>query len=66
MTVPIDVLVVVNDYFDGIYSQVRVRPRVSVSVYVCVSLYDPRMHVRFLYCFLHRKLLRHVGPQYIT
>ena len=33
----------------------RVRPRVSVSVYVCVSLYDPRVHVRFLHCYLHRK-----------
>ena len=49
MTVPIGVLVVVDDYFDGIYAQMqmRVRPRVSVSVYVCVKLYDPRVHVRF-------------------
>ena len=51
MTVPVSVLVVVNDYFDGIYAQVWVRLRVSVSVYVCVSLYDP-----FLHCYLHRKL----------
>ena len=51
MTVPIGVLVVVNDYFDGTYAQVWVHPRVSVSVYVCVSLYDP-----FLHCYLHRKL----------
>ena len=53
MTVPIGVLVVVNDYFDGIYAQVRVRPRVSVSVYVCVSLYDSCMHVRFLHCYMY-------------
>ena len=52
MTVQTGVLVVVDDYFDGIYAQKRVRPRVSVSVYVCVSLYDPRMHVRFLHCYL--------------
>ena len=38
-----------------------VRPRVSVSVYECVSLYDPRVHVCFffvlffLHCYLHRK-----------
>ena len=37
MIVPIRVLVVVDDYFDGIYAQVWVRPRVSVSVYVLVS-----------------------------
>ena len=49
-------LVVVDDYFDGIYAQVWPRPRVSVSVYVGVSLYDPRVHVRVLYCYLHRKL----------
>ena len=30
---------------DGIYPQIRVRPRVSVSMYVCVSLYDPCVHV---------------------
>ena len=34
----------VDDTFDGVYAQVRVRPRVSVSVYVCGSLYDPRVH----------------------
>ena len=39
-----------------LYAQVRVRPRASLSVYVCVSLYDPRMHVSFLHCYLHRKL----------
>ena len=49
MTVPRDVLVVVDDKFDSIYAQVRVRPRVSVSVYVCVSLYDPCVHVLFFY-----------------
>ena len=36
--------------------QVRVRQRVSVRVYVCVSIYDPRVHVRILHCYLHRKL----------
>ena len=46
----------VVDYFDGMYAQVRPRPRVSVSVYVCVSLYDPRVYVRVLHCYLHRKL----------
>ena len=46
MTYPIDVLVVADDYFEGIYAQVRVRPRVSVTVYVCF----------FLHCYLHRKL----------
>ena len=46
----------VDDYFDGIYAQVRPRPRVSVSVYVGVSLYDPRVHVRVLHCYLHRNL----------
>ena len=46
MAVPIGVLVVAGDYIDGIYAQVRVRPPVSVSVYVCVSFYDPRMHSR--------------------
>ena len=46
----------VDDYFDGIYAQVRPRPRVSVSVYVGVSLYDPRVHVRVLYCYLDRNL----------
>ena len=51
MTVPIGVLVVVNDYFDGLYVQVWVRPLVSVSLYVCVSVYDP-----FLHCYIHRKL----------
>ena len=56
MTVPMGVLVVVDDYFDGIYAQVPVRPRVSVSVYVCVSWYDPRVHEKFLHCYLHRKL----------
>ena len=44
------------DYFDGIYAQVRPCTRVSVSVYVGVSLYDPRVHVRVLHCNLHRKL----------
>ena len=44
MTVQIGVLVAVDDYFDGIYSQVRVRPRVSVSVYVCLRLYHPRVN----------------------
>ena len=34
MTVPIGVLVVVDDYIDGIYAQVRVRP--SVSERVCM------------------------------
>ena len=51
MTVPTGVLVVVNEYCDGIYAQVWVRPHVSVCVYVCVyvcvSLYDLRVHVRF-------------------
>ena len=46
----------VDDYFDGIYAQVWPRPRVSVSVYVGVSSYDPRVHVRVLHCYLHRKL----------
>ena len=46
MAVPIEVLVMVDDYIDGIYAQVRVRPRVSVSVYVCVNFYDPRVHSR--------------------
>ena len=46
MTVPISGLG--DAYFDGIYTQVRVRPRVSVSVYACVSLYDSRVHVCFL------------------
>ena len=46
MAVPIGVFVVVDDYIDGIYAQVRVRPRVSVSGYVCVSFYDPRVHNR--------------------
>ena len=46
----------VDDYFDGIYAQVWPRPRVSVSVYVGVSLYDPRVHLRILHCYLHRKL----------
>ena len=46
----------VDDYFDGIYAQAWPRPRVSVSVYVGVSLYDPRVHVRVLYCYLLRKL----------
>ena len=32
MNVPIGVLVVVDDYFDGIYTQVRMRPRVSERV----------------------------------
>ena len=46
MTVPIGVLVVVDDYFGGcIYTKVRVYPRVSVSVYVCFS-----------HCYPHRKL----------
>ena len=49
-------MVAVDDYFDGIYAQERVRPRVSVSVYVCVSLYDPRVYVRFSHCYLHREL----------
>ena len=57
MTVPRGVLVVVDDNYDGIYSQVRVRPRVSVSVYVCLSLYDPCVHESlFLQCYLLRKL----------
>ena len=42
----------VDDYFDGIYAQVWPRPGVSVGV----SLYDPRVHVRILHCYLHRKL----------
>ena len=46
----------VVDYFDGIYAQVWPRPRVSVSVYVGVSLYDPRVLVWVLHCYLHRKL----------
>ena len=46
----------IDDYFDGIYAQVWPRPRVSVSVYIGVSLYDPRVHVRILHCYLHRKL----------
>ena len=45
-----------DDYFDGIYAQVWPRPRVPVSVYVGVSLYDPRVHVRVLHCYLHRKM----------
>ena len=45
MDVQIGVLVVDNDYFYGIYAQMRVRPRVSVGVYVCV-----------LHYYLHRKL----------
>ena len=45
----------VDDYFDGIYAQVWTRPRVSVSVYVGASLYDQRVHVRVLHCYLHRK-----------
>ena len=49
MTVPRGVLVVVDHNFDGIYAQVRVCPRVSVSVNVCVSLYDPCAHVCLLY-----------------
>ena len=40
----------VDDYFDSIYAQVWPRPRVSVSVYVGVSLHDPRVHVRVLHC----------------
>ena len=28
----------------------------SVCAYVCVSLYDPHMHISFLHCYLHRKL----------
>ena len=56
MTVPIGVLVLDDDYFDGIYTQVRMRPRVFVSVYVCMRLYDPRVHMYdFLHCYLHRK-----------
>ena len=46
----------VDDYFDGIYAQVRPRPRLSVIVYVGVSLYDPRVHVMVLHCYLNRKL----------
>ena len=46
----------VDDYFDGINAQVWPRPGVSVSVYVGVSLNDPRVHVRILHCYLHRKL----------
>ena len=49
-------MVVVEDYFDGIYAQVWPHPGVSVNVYVGVSLYDPRVHVRILHCYLHRKL----------
>ena len=45
-----------DDYIDGIYAQVWPRPRVSVSVYVGVNLYDPRVYVRILHCYLHRKL----------
>ena len=50
MTVPTGVLVVVADNF-GIYAQVRVRPRVSASVYVCVSLYDPCVFFNFFFFF---------------
>ena len=32
------------------------REPVSVSVYLGVSLYDPRVRVRVLHCYLHRKL----------
>ena len=39
----------VDDYFDGIYAQVWPRPRVSVSVYVGMSLYDPCVHVQGFY-----------------
>ena len=46
----------VDDYFDGIYVEMWPGPRVSLSVYVGVSLYDPRVHVRVLHCYLHRKL----------
>ena len=46
----------VDDYFDGIYAQVWPRPCVSVSVYVGMTLYDLRMHVRVLHCYLRRKL----------
>ena len=48
MTVPIGVLVVA-DYFDSIYAQVRVRPRVSKSVYVC-----------FLHCYYNIVAFTHV------
>ena len=44
MTVPTGILVVADDYFDGIYAQVRVLPRVPV----CVSLYDRCVHVCFI------------------
>ena len=47
VTVPRGVLVVDADNFDGIYAQVRVRPSVSVSVHVCVTLYDSCVHVCF-------------------
>ena len=46
----------VDGYFDGIYAQVWPRPRLSVSVYVSVSFYDPSVHVGVLHCYLHRKL----------
>ena len=46
----------IDNHFDGIYAQVWPRPRVSVSVYLGVSLYDPRVRVRVLHCYLHRKL----------
>ena len=42
----------VDDYFDGICAQVRVRPHVSVSMYMCVSLYDPCVHVFFFFFYI--------------
>ena len=48
-------LVVVDDYFAG-YMRKGGRVHVYVSVYVGVSLYDPRVHVRVLHCYLHRNL----------
>ena len=44
MTVRRDVLIVVDDNFDGVYAQVPVRSCVSVSVNMCGSLYDTRVH----------------------
>ena len=35
----------VDNYFDGICPQVH--PHVSVSMYMCVSLYDPCVHLFF-------------------
>ena len=40
----------------GIYGQVRVRPCVSVSACVCVSLCDPCVPICLLHCYLLRNL----------